>query len=1035
MKRGPACRATGPARARRGPGLGARARAASAAPAALLALAAAGCTAPLPSGTSFYTERIDPIFEGSCRSRAGGCHVPSDDGSAPGNVAFESYDLLMRRRDLLVTYGPYPVPALLLKAGPPVTVAVEVLDPPDPSRPDDRYELVTTDIRHAGGRTLEGSSDSFLELRAWMERGAMRTGAVRPTTAGDASEPCVHTLGTGPGFDPTVPPADADSYARFVTDVAPVLRDRCAAGGCHGAPLADLHLTCGETETELRWNHYIATQFLGDPPARSELLRRPIPPERGGAFHVGGPIFGSPTDGEYQRIVAWAEETVARDPARFRESDASPGYRFFANRVLPVLVREGCMTLGCHSPVGLRFPLRGGSLGAFSAYARRIDYALARNFLALESPDPLRSRIIEKNLEPSSLVSGGRGLSHRGGALFIDEGSERCGDFDAHAQPLSEVPSLCVLAEWHRIERAEAIARGDIRPEAAPLDGVVWVDRPPGVGLPTEFEVYRPGADLRIAEASLDAEGGVVLGAERSLLSGCGLALGPTDARDPAVSWDGTRIAFAARTSASEPLRLYWVRPDGSECEPIPGVGAPVTEENGILVHDFDPAFAPDGAVIFASTRGNLDRARFDYAGPTRTPARLEANANLYVLDPGEDAPRQLTWLLDQELMPSVMGDGHVIYTAEKRAEDFHVLALRRHLLDGGDYHPLYASRESLGFDSATEVVELPDLRFAFVAAPLDAADGAGSIAIFDRSIGPDEAARDPGDRAYLRSFSEMAPGAWRGMDAAYRSPAPLPTGRILVACALGAGVSAPYDFDLCELEPRDGSLRILRATAGLAELEPVAVYARPRRPIAHSDGREIDHPIIEEGATDAVVRFTDFPMIQSLMFENTRNGRAIDRRIGGFELLEWLPPPVGARAFAELPAESLVTDARGTFFRARRSLGWAPLLPDGSVRVRVPGGVPVSYAPTDAAGAPLEFLDGMPFEGRMVQREAEQYYPGERINRSVPRRFFNALCAGCHGSISGRELDVGVDVDILSGASRDMARTAAALDLFAGHE
>lgn len=990
------------------------------------------CSPRLPTGGSYYDERIAPVFVGNCQGRAGGCHVPTEEGTAPGNLDLSSYDSLMRREDVLMTYGPYPVPSLLLKAGAPLSVGVEVLDPPDPSRPDERIERVTLDIRHGGGRTLEEGSMAYIDLRTWMERGFMRTGAVRPTVELDDSAPCSHAVGSGAGFDPTAPPPDPDAYTRFVNEVQPILSDRCAAGGCHGAPLADLHLACGETEEERRWNYHVSRLFLGDPPSRSELLRRPIPVERGGAFHVGGPVFSGPDDGPYRTIVSWAEDMVARDPARFREGDAGPGYRYFANRVLPVLVREGCMTLGCHSPVGLRYPLRGGSAGAFSAFARRINYERSRSLLALESPDPDRSRIIEKNLLPPSLVPGGPGLAHRGGSLFDDPGAERCEDFDAQGQPLSEVPSLCVLREWHRIERGEAIARGEIFPDAAPITGLVWVERPLGLGTPTDFDTYRPGADLLLAPASLSG-GDVTLGAPRSLLSDCGLSAGTTDVRRPAVSWDGTRIAFAARTSASEPLRVYWASADGSGCEPMPGAAAPVAEENGIPVHDFDPAFAPDGTVVFASTRGNLDRERYAYAGPTRTPARMEPNANLYVLDPGSGALRQLTWLLDQEIEPSFMGDGHVIYTGEKREVDFHTLSLRRHLLDGGDYHPLYASRDSLGFDSSTEVIELPDARFAFIAAPLDTPEGAGSLVVFDRSIGPDQHDRDPGDRSYIHSLTEMASGTGMGGGDAFRSPSPLPSGRILVACALSA-TTPPFDFDLCELEPRDRSVRVLRATAGRAEVEAVAIYARPRRAIAHSDGREIDHPTMEAGAVDAVVRFTDFPMIESLMFRNIRTSRPIDRRIGGLELLEWLPPPTGASSFADLPAGEVVTDSYGTFYRSRRSLGWAPLLADASVRIRVPGGVPVNLVPTDASGGALEFEAGMPFDGPIFQREAEQYYPGERINRSVPRRFFNALCAGCHGSISGRELDIHVDVDVLTGASVDLARTADPVDLMAGH-
>ena len=43
-----------------------------------------------------------------------------------------------------------------------------------------------------------------------------------------------------------------------------------------------------------------------------------------------------------------------------------------------------------------------------------------------------------------------------------------------------------------------------------------------------------------------------------------------------------------------------------------------------------------------------------------------------------------------------------------------------------------------------------------------------------------------------------------------------------------------------------------------------------------------------------------------------------------------------------------------------------------------------------------------------------------------APRAVFNGICAGCHGSITGDELDVAVTPDALTGASvsrsRDMA-------------
>jgi hypothetical protein len=59
-----------------------------------------------------------------------------------------------------------------------------------------------------------------------------------------------------------------------------------------------------------------------------------------------------------------------------------------------------------------------------------------------------------------------------------------------------------------------------------------------------------------------------------------------------------------------------------------------------------------------------------------------------------------------------------------------------------------------------------------------------------------------------------------------------------------------------------------------------------------------------------------------------------------------------------------------------------------------------------------------------MIQREEMQFHPGETANVSFRRELFNGLCAGCHGSISGHELDVAVNVDVLTSASITEARS-----------
>jgi hypothetical protein len=1007
------------------------------------ALSFAACQRPELPGGSYFDERIQPMLSTSCVRQNTGCHLGVPEGTSAGNLDLTSYDALARRADVLEAYGPYPLPLLLLKPGDPVRVPVETFDPPDPSRPERRVVEITTDIRHAGGRTVDLGTQGFALLQQWTASGHLRTGV--PDESLRRSEgPCRRGAGDAPGFDPAVADASPALFQRFRDVTMPVLRERCAGSSCHGNPIADLYLACGEDDAELRWNYWVALQFVGVPASISELLRRPLSTLRGGTFHEGGNVFASTDDPDYEELRAFAE-AVVRDAPALLAPQVPPGvdpegFRYFANRVQPMLVREGCMFLNCHSPAMFHdLRLRGGSLGHFGRLATVRNYLMARHQLAIESPTPNESRIVAKNLYPDEQVPGASGIFHRGGSLLEDFGHDGaapnvadpgdCAGVDADAGDLNSIPGYCVLARWHAIERAGAIARGEIFPEV--VRSVVWIARPPGVGRPDDFDTYRPGADLVQADASVAPDLSISLGPERSLLAGCGLSPASTDIRGLAVSWDGERIAFGARTSAGTPLRLYWMNEDGSGCELVPGVSAGMDAANGILIHDFDPAFAPDGRLVFASTRGNLSASATGRTGPTRAPASMRPNANLYVLEDG--AVRQLTFLLNQEIQPSFMTDGRIVFTAEKRELEFHQFAGRRLNLDGGDYHPLFAQRESVGFRSATEIVELLDRNLAIVAAPIDAADGAGTIAIVNRSIGPDQDDRDPRDRYYIHSMRFPAPGAFAGGSGVFRSPAPLPSGRVLVSCDLDATslTSGGYDFQLCELDPDSGAIRVLGGRAGAANIEAIAVFARVPREVFESRIDEVNGTTrVEHGATDAEILFNDLPMLATLLFANRRTGRPIPFEVAGADVFEALAPPDGATSFDDVRGQ-VAMDAFGPFYRAHRMLGHIDLRGDGSARIRIRGGAPIQIRLTDATGRPLRFADGGLFTGEMIQREHMQFYPGERAHQSMPRAFFNALCGGCHGSISGRELDVAVDVDVLTEASRRVqARDDAPEDL-----
>ena len=58
------------------------------------------------------------------------------------------------------------------------------------------------------------------------------------------------------------------------------------------------------------------------------------------------------------------------------------------------------------------------------------------------------------------------------------------------------------------------------------------------------------------------------------------------------------------------------------------------------------------------------------------------------------------------------------------------------------------------------------------------------------------------------------------------------------------------------------------------------------------------------------------------------------------------------------------------------------------------------------------------------------QVGPGEVITPGVPRKLFDGVCGGCHGSVSGKELDVAVTPDALTGASMSLSRDRAPVPL-----
>jgi len=963
--------------------------------------------------STYYERTIAPILRSRCTTSGGGpCHVDDGSGRANGNLDLSSFESVHRRPDVLRRFGSYPYPLLLLKGlapenNPELTMLVG--DVPD----------VPLVIRHAGGVQLTTDSESFFTLQRWLENGATETGLPPPAgndkDRGECSKLIRFDLFAQPTLDAV--DIDSDNYKQFQEQVWPWIRGGTNAQGddfgkgclgreCHGmrdsngVPTNELYFTCGDDETQQRFNYLMARTYSG----RSGRGQLNVKPLAGGAYHDGGKLFASVQDPIYEAIRAWS----AVDPPF--ELAAGEGERFFRYNVQPVLASHGCYLEACHSLVNFNFykPLAGTD-GLFGTRVSLHNYLQARFMLGLETPDPAKGRLLEKNL-----IAPEGGIFHRGGPVLGSAAGCNLDVAAVRADPsrswFEEAPAACIVKVWHQLERTIAVETGELTADPGAVG--VFVRRPPNPDRHIDFDTYRPGADLLRMDLTVDAGGRVtgLAGSPTSLLGSCGITVANADVRRPDIKGDGSKVVFAMRASASEGLDLWEVDIDGANCHRLGLTGG--TDAAGSPIHHFDPAYAPGGAIVFASTMGDATAEDPDRREPSRTPKYFLPNSNIWVFVPN-GTPQKLSYLNGAELMPRLERTREIIYAVEKAAPDFYQISTRAlRLDDGGGYRPQLGQRPKMGYGQVTEMRELVDFRTVFIASDPGTYFGGGRLGVQDLTLGLEELAyTDSGFPHPTRILDEQAaarPG--EPGNGVYRSPTPLPDGRILVAYSPGtvdlgnSGASVDYGLWVVDPTGRTASWQ-LYDTPGQFDIEPVVAYKRvwvpqPNRLQQGDDqlGEMIYHSV---------------PLFAALLNDNSRVATVPNAQVASVRVLEQMPVPGNITS-----AGAAGGDVYGSeqVYLKRRLLGVAPLLSDGSLRVLLPARTPYI----------IELLDG---DGNVIdwQREEEQIGPGETQPRLTQVSLFNAVCGGCHNALDGSELGVAVGPDVTTGASTrsDAARTS----------
>jgi hypothetical protein len=269
--------------------------------------------------------------------------------------------------------------------------------------------------------------------------------------------------------------------------------------------------------------------------------------------------------------------------------------------------------------------------------------------------------------------------------------------------------------------------------------------------------------------------------------------------RDPEVSYDAKTILFAMKRGSRGKWQIHEIGADGRNLRRI---------SRDDRYNDFEPAYVPDGRIVFLSDRPKL-----------LDPIFQQPSAQLHLMRPDGSGVVQLSTEPGGEFNPTVSSDGRLLFTRWNAhygpflregdlpppfAKPIDRFLAWKIALDGtSNAHPVFGEHVLHDFSGGfLHVREVPDGTGRLVATLADeyGTFGAGSIVRLD-----------PRDHADLQRIDFLTPDVHQrfepDVDGRYRSPYPLEDGRILAVYS--DGPVTEFNFGRLDLQvpvpPRRG--------------------------------------------------------------------------------------------------------------------------------------------------------------------------------------------------------------------------------------
>jgi hypothetical protein len=513
---------------------------------------------------------------------------------------------------------------------------------------------------------------------------------------------------------------------------------------------------------------------------------------------------------------------------------------------------------------------------------------------------------------------------------------------------------------------------------------IAYVVRPTAtLGNPTDAMIFSPGGELYMRDKSSPS-------ASAECIT-CGMTQGAGDVSDPEVSYDAARLLFSMRVPGDAGWRIREYDIASRQIRTIACDAAAAGD-------DVDPAYLPDGRIVFVSNRQEKSRQLMTQQGMTPfaylDEYERERTTTLHVMNGDGSNCHQISYNQSHDRNPTVLQTGEIMYSRWDHVGGRNQFSIFFTNPDGTNLFVLYGAH-SPG-NSYLHPREMPNGQVLSSLMPLSRTHEGGALMLIDIQNYSENCEPAPGAASgcngqhqptakqinFGRGDSEFGRFStpyplWDGSNRALVSwtPSCVATNNCPEVLNPLTGLTAPSEeastpvYGVYMLNLSDQSMRpVVTAPPGYAVLDPVAIQPRPVP------------NIISDKTLDATLAGKPSPIgTTGVGILNVKSVYDTDSqgRMGSAVLVagESIPMVNGVADIATLKDPALKTAAQRparfiritkavptqsgisreaigeTDFEMQQILGYTEVEPDGSFKVEVPADVPLAIAVIDRDG------------------------------------------------------------------------------------